>query len=203
MPQPLAPDARIEALLYVPFRQVPWPFMTLLVEPRGDPAAAVRAVREEVRRLAPDQAAGEVRRLHGLRSRWLDPARSRTGLAGLFAVSATLLTLVGIYAAVARDVAARRREFAIRQALGATAARVVGSLTLHAGATTAAGALAGAALLVAVIAPLVGQSADVPAIDPATVALVALAILAVAVATAYVPARRAAQADPSQALRVE
>ena len=38
--QPLAPDARIEALLYVPFRQVPWPFMTLLVEPRGDPAAA-------------------------------------------------------------------------------------------------------------------------------------------------------------------
>jgi len=203
VPQPLAPDARIEALLYVPFRQVPWPFMTLLVEPRGDPAAAVRAVREEVRRLAPDQAAGEVRRLHGLRSRWLDPARSRTGLAGLFAVSATLLTLVGIYAAVARDVAARRREFAIRQALGATAARVVGSLTLHAGATTAAGALAGTALLVAVIAPLVGQSADVPAIDPATVALVPLAILAVAVATAYLPARRAAQADPSQALRVE
>ena len=69
VPQPLAPDARIEAVLYLSFRQVSWPFMTLLVEPRSDPAAAVRAVRQEVTRRAPDQAAGEVWDLHALRTR--------------------------------------------------------------------------------------------------------------------------------------
>jgi putative ABC transport system permease protein len=203
VPQPLAADARIEALLYVPFRQVPWPFMTLLVEPRGDAAAAVRALREEVRRLAPDQATGEVRRLHGLRSRWLDPARSRGGLAGLFAVSAIVVTLLGLHAAVARDVAARRREFAIRQALGATAARLIGRLTLHAATTTAVGAAAGAVLLATILTPLAGHSADVPALDPAAIAAVAAAVVALAALTALGPARRAAEADPSRSLRVE
>lgn len=201
--QPLAPDARIEALLYVSYRQVPWPFMTLLVEPRGDAMAAVRAVRDEVRRLAPDQAAGDVRRLHDLRSAWLGPARSRTGLAALFAMSAAILTLAGLYAAVAREVATRRRELAIRQALGASAGRVIVSLTLRASATAGAGALAGGALLFTLIAPLLGRSADAPPLDGLTVGLVAAAILTAAVVSAYLPARRAVQADPSPALRAE
>lgn len=201
--QPLAADSRIEALIYLPFQQVPWPFMTLLVEPRGDLEAAVRAAREEVGRLAPGQAVGQIGRLHDLRSQWLDPARARTALATLLALCAVALTLVGLYATAAREVATRRREWAIRQALGATPARVVGSLTMHACATTAAGVGAGSIVLVAVVAPLLGHSADTPSLDADAVAAVAALTLTAAAVSTWWPARRAAHVDPWQALRAE
>ena len=203
VPQPLAHDARIEAVLYLSFRQVPWPFMTLLVEPRSNPASAVRAVRQEVTRRAPDQAAGEVWNLHALRTVWLVPVRSRTWLVLLFGSTAMVLTLVGLYAAITRDVAARFKEFAIRQALGATARQVTATLTLRAWAATAAGAALGVVMLMAAATPLLGQAADLPRPDPVRLAAVVAATLAAALLCAYLPARRAARAEPRDALRAE
>ncbi len=201
--QPLASDSRIEAVLYLSYRQVPWPFMTLLVEPRGDPASAGQLIRQEVARLAPDQATGDQSDLRVLRTAWLVPVRSRAWLVILFGATAGLLTLVGLYGGVTRDVASRVREFAIRQALGATPGQVTASLALRGVAATAAGAAIGAAVLLPTATRLLGQTADLPGVEPTSLAAVVVVMTAVSLVCAYLPARRAAHAAPRDALQSE
>ena len=153
--------------------------------------------------MAPDQAAGKVSDLRTLRTAWLDPVRSRTWLVILFGATATLLTLVGLYSGVTRDVASRVREFAIRQALGATPGHVTASLALRGFAATAAGAAAGAFLLLTTATPLLGQTADLPGVELASLAAVALAMTTVSLVCAYLPARKAAHAALRDVLQSE
>ena len=86
----------------------------------------------------------------------------------LFGATAGLLTLVGLYGGVTRDVASRLREFAIRQALGATPGHVTTSLALRGFAATAAGAAIGAAVLLTTATRGPGQTPDFPGVEPAS-----------------------------------
>src|SRR2546423_15107895 len=98
--------------------------MTILVVPARETAPAVAAVRQEVRRIGSSQAVGGARSIDEVRGEWLEQPRARTGIVTLFGLSTLLLALVGLYARVAYAAASRTREFAIRQALGATPAYV-------------------------------------------------------------------------------
>jgi ABC-type antimicrobial peptide transport system permease subunit len=194
----------VESVLYLSFLQVPWPFMTVVAEARSDVAAAARAVREEVARLAPDQAAGSVRMLEDLRTEWLVAPRARATLLGLFSAAALVITLVGLYGSVTREVSARFKEFAIRQALGAQPAAVTTALTLRAVAATAAGLALGVTLLFVVFQPLQRQAtADIAPIEATSLAMLVSLAGAVALLAAYVPARRASAANPADVLRAE
>ena len=144
--------------MYLSYLQTPWPFMTVVVRARADVEAAARAVREEVARLAPDQATGEVRLLSDVRTEWLVAPRARATLVALFGAAALLLTLVGIHGSVRREVVSRDRECAIRQALGASPAQVTIALTVPAVTATAMGLLCGIAALWVVVPTL--QRAD-------------------------------------------
>ena len=129
--------------------------------------------------------------------------RLSASLLGAFGLLAVVLASVGLYASMAYSVSRRTRELGVRMALGASR-RDVGRLVLGnalrlTGVGVAIGLLlaAGATRLFASL--LFGVSAGDPAIFGGVVALLA----AIALIAAYLPARRAAQLDPLQALRCE
>lgn len=130
-------------------------------------------------------------------------ARQRLGTALLaaFGVASLVLTAVGIYGLMSFSVAQRSSEMAVRSALGAQAAElrrmiVAGALRLAIGGIALG--LAGAWAARTFIA---SQLQEVSALDPMVFSSVSFGMLAIAVLSAYLPARRAAGIDPSRALR--
>ena len=111
------------------------------------------------------------------------------------------LALSGIYGVVSWSVARRRREIGIRMAIGAGRNAVVGMVLRQGALLGAWGAAIGLALLW--LGRGIGAGLYIPALDWRIAALVALLLLAMALAGAYVPARRAARLDPNRVLREE
>ena len=120
-----------------------------------------------------------------------------------FAVFTGALAAIGVYAALAHDVASRRRELAIRVALGASMTRVAGLVVREAFALTLIGATAGIALALAGSGRLRGVIFGIEPRDPIAMIAAPLAVFAIAALASAVPARRAANADPGEALRLE
>jgi putative ABC transport system permease protein len=124
-------------------------------------------------------------------------------MVAVFAGLALLLAAVGIYGVMAYSVAQRRAEIGVRLALGA-AERQIFSLVL--GDTlklTGVGVLIGTAAALAVSRSMQSLLFGVGQADPVTYGLTALALVIVALAASYVPARRATRIDPLTALRTE
>jgi len=120
-----------------------------------------------------------------------------------FAVVGTLLTVVGVYGVLALSVATRRKEMAIRTAIGA-GQRDIRKLVVGEGfRLVVAGIAAGVAL--ALIAARVFQSFlfDVAPTDPLTIVIAALLFSGITLVACWAPSRRAATVDALEALRCE
>src|SRR4030095_12113985 len=129
--------------------------------------------------------------------------RLYTLLLGAFALAALVLAAVGLYGLIAFSVAQRAHEMGIRVALGASRPEIL-RLVLGEGVGLAAvGTAIGVAAGLAATRALVGLMAGIQPNDPLTFALVAAMLLTCAALASYVPARRAAAADPLAALRAE
>jgi putative ABC transport system permease protein len=201
--RPVSHDPRAETIMYFAYQQVPWPFMTLVVEPRGDTAAVVAGIRRVLAQIDPDQATGPVRPLAALQSEWLVQPRLQGALVTLFGASTALLTLAGLYARVSYAVAQRGRECAVRQAIGATPGAVTWLLTSRAVAGAAGGLALGALALptlAGAVAPVVFETSLTA--WPRVVAIAGLMGLAVA-AACYLPARTMRGVNIAQTLRGE
>jgi putative ABC transport system permease protein len=119
-----------------------------------------------------------------------------------FAIVGTLLTVVGVYGVLALSVAARRREIAIRTAIGAHR-RDIRNLVFGEGfRLIAAGVGIGIAGALVASAPAV-VSVRVEPTDPLTLAAAGALFVGVSVVACWVPTRRAAAVDPLEALRCE
>jgi putative ABC transport system permease protein len=119
----------------------------------------------------------------------------------LFALVATALTAVGLFSVVALDVTERRREFALRLALGATGSAVARGVMSGAARMVAAGVVAGivaAAVASAAVQRLLYQ---VPALDLPTYGSVVAVIAVVVIVATYLPVRRATRVAPAEVLR--
>ena len=120
-----------------------------------------------------------------------------------FAVVACILTLAGIYGMLSLSVASRRREIAIRTAMGAEKHNVL-KLVLREGVLViAVGVTAGLVAATGLSRVLGAFLFEVEATDPATLLVMGSLFAAVALLACWVPARRAAEADPVSALREE
>jgi putative ABC transport system permease protein len=201
--QPLSGDPRAESVLYLSFHQVPWPFMTVVFEPTGGSAPALRALREEVTRLDPTQALGAVRPIDDLRTEWLTLPRLRTEIVAVFGLSTLVLTLAGLYARVSYAVVSRGRELAIRQAVGARPADVIRTVSGEAAAVTIAGCAIGFAALRPALSAIARFAGGLPTNSGPLLAAMAIAFACVATASAYGPARRASRANAADVLRAD
>jgi len=113
-----------------------------------------------------------------------------------------VLSLVGLYGSVSYAVSRRTREMGIRAALGASRSRIVWESLQDGVAVLACGAIAGIPLAVSAMRPLADLIPEgVNPWDPVWFSAVTLMLLATGCAAAWIPARRAAQVDPSSALR--
>jgi predicted permease len=124
-------------------------------------------------------------------------------LLGIASTVALVLGAVGIYGVISYVVSLRTREIAIRLALGAQPSDVRRMVSRQAAAVVAIGIGVGLAGALAVMRALRALLFDVSPTDPVALAGAAAVLVAVSIAASWLPARRAADLDPAQALRAE
>jgi ABC-type antimicrobial peptide transport system permease subunit len=131
------------------------------------------------------------------------PRRTNVALVRAFAGIALLLAAVGVYAVTAFTVALRRREIAIRSALGAAASRNARDIIADATGPMVLGVLLGAAGTFAAAPALRAVLFQVDPVSPAPFAIVACTLMAAGLAAAVVGALPIRRIDPLDALRTE
>jgi ABC-type antimicrobial peptide transport system permease subunit len=124
-------------------------------------------------------------------------------LISAFSILALLLSAIGIYGVLAYAVTERTREIGIRMALGAEKSDITGMVLKRSLLLAATGVALGVAGALAVTRVLARFLFDVKPTDPATFAMVAAVLMAVALSAGLLPARRATRVDPLVALRWE
>ena len=138
---------------------------------------------------------------------YVEKARAQTRfvtvLAGALGALALFLACIGIYGVTSYSVAERKREIAIRIAVGADSAHVGKMVLRQSGTPVLIGVIAGLALAAALTPLLSGMLFGVRPSDPLTYVFIALVLSAVGVLACYIPARRATKVDPMIALRCE
>ena len=129
--------------------------------------------------------------------------RFRTFLLGLFGAMALVLAATGIFGVISYSVSRRTNEIGIRVALGASRGTILRMVLRETLVLTFAGLAVGLPCALAASRLLGNMLFGVSASDPATLAIVAITLAAVAALAGYVPARRAMRVDPMVALRYE
>jgi putative ABC transport system permease protein len=189
--------------LYLPLWQA-MPFSKdLVVRTEADPRPLIPVIERAIRSVDPTAAVENVRTLEQIRG---DSIASRAFAMQLlvgFSVTGSILSLVGIYGVLSLSVASRRREIAIRAAVGAGGREIRGLIFGEGFRLIAGGVLSG--ILAAVVLSRVLRSFlfEVEATDPATLVAVGLLFAVVALLACWAPGNRAAKVDPIEALRCE
>src|SRR5580700_2692223 len=189
--------------IYLPLWQAQAFSKHLVVRTAADPRAVLVAVERELHAVDPTAAIENPKTLEQIRD---DSLASRTFAMHLligFSVVGSVLTLVGIYGVISLSVASRRRELAIRNAVGAEQ-KDIRNLILGEGLRLiGSGVLAGMALAIFLSRVLRTFLFEVEPSDPETLLVVGALFVGVALLACWVPVRRAAKVDPLEALRYE
>jgi predicted permease len=199
--QDVNPGAESTPMLFVPHAQVPLLDMTVVLRTSSTAlvtSAALQAVIRQADATLPVPPLEEIRRSR------LDAAaghRFNLSLLGAFAAVALVLSITGVYAMLAFTIVERRREIAVRIALGATPSAVVRLLVGGGFALALAGAAIGLAASVALTRVLQSLLYEVTPTDPWTFAGATVVLLLAAAAACYVPARKTGRGDPLEILR--
>ena len=188
---------------YFPYSQAPSRYYTFAVRSGAQGTAVVPALRSAIAQIDPDLALSDVKTMQERAVLSMSSRRTSLLLALAFGGLALFLSAIGIYGVLAYLVTQRRREIAIRMALGSTPAGVV-RLVLRQGlvivALGLAAGFAGAAGLQRVI---VSQIYGVRPLDPLVIGGVTIVLGTIALAACALPTRRAARVDPVAVLKEE
>jgi putative ABC transport system permease protein len=194
-------EQETQAQLYLPFPQLAWGDMNLLVRTAVPPRSLTTAVRAQIAAVDPDQPVTNVQTVEELMDSSRSQPRFTMLLLGAFSATALALAVIGIYGVLSYSVAQRRQEFGIRLALGAEHADIL-NLVVRQGFMLA---LAGTAIGLAASLPLTRLMASmlykVGAHDVLTFILTPVLMLFVALLASYLPARRATRVNPIETLR--
>jgi predicted permease len=198
------PREPAQPFVYFPFAQNPdVSGATFYVCTRSDPGAMALALRQVAARDAPNLPVYDVRTVEEQFSNLMAADRLLTYLTLGMALLAALLAAVGLYGVMAYVVIRRRRETAIRMALGAQRADVLKQVMGNGLRLALIGLAIGIASALALSRLLSSMLYGVKPTEAAVYIAVTLTLLAVAFAACYIPARRALKVDPMVALRYE
>ena len=195
----VAPDAEI----YWTSAQRPMSATTVILRTAADPDLLAGPLRAELARIDPDLPLFDVRTLQNIVDESVAQPRFNGVLLGLFAAVALLLATIGVYGVISYSVTRRLREIGVRLALGAGRGQILGQVLRRGLGLMAAGI--GIGLIVAFFAArvLATMVYDISPTDPATLATVALLLIAVGATACLLPALRATRVDPVIVLREE
>jgi putative ABC transport system permease protein len=195
---------------YLPIEQAPseaWRWnqysLDLIVRGTNDPMPLANQIRQIVASKAPGVPFTGVSTMDERVSRSIAQERFTTTLISIFSTLALLLASIGIYGVLSYTVSQRRREIAVRMALGAQRRGVVAMIVIQGMKLTLIGltiGLAGALLATRLIASLLFQ---VTPNDPMVLTAAAVLLAAIALLASYLPARRASALDPLAVLRAD
>jgi len=194
----------IPPVFYTPWRQdAQVRYMTFYVKSALPPEQLLRSIPEVVKSIDPTVPVEDLKTMPQQIRENIFLDRMITILSAAFAILATLLAGVGLYGVLAYTVAQRTREIGVRMALGANAAKVRGLVLKQVAIMTAIGGIIGVAAALGL-----GQAArsllfGLEGNDALVFSMSVLLLAVVALAAGYVPARRAAEVNPMQALRYD
>jgi putative ABC transport system permease protein len=161
------------------------------------------AIQKELRSVDPTVAIENVRTLEQVRDNSVATRTFAMQLLVGFSIVASVLTLVGVYGVLSLSVAARRREIAVRSAVGASGRDIRNLVFADAFRLIAGGVLAGVAAAIVLSRGLTSFLFEVEPTDAPTLVAVGVLFASVALLACWMPTRRAAQIDPLEALRSE
>jgi putative ABC transport system permease protein len=187
--------------LYQPSSQRSLPFMAFVVRTAGDPYAAMPTIRRAAAELDPSLPLANVKTMDEHVARALARPRFVSTLVTAFGALALTLAIIGIYGVMSWSVNERRREFAIRLALGVRGGALLGVALRKAMLLACAGIAAGLVGARLATRILDGLLFGIQPTDASAFAAAALVVAVVALAACYIPARRALGADPVTLLR--
>ncbi|HJT98054.1 MAG TPA: FtsX-like permease family protein, partial [Rhodanobacteraceae bacterium] len=189
--------------VYAYYKQSPEAYATLALRTNVPPTTLVAPLRAALQRIDPEQPVFDIRTMTERIAISLDDRRTPMLLLMLFAGVALTLSAVGIYGVLAFAVALRTGEIGVRLSLGAQRRDITRLVLGDGGRLTAIGLALGLAGAVAIGVAMRSQLYGVGAFDPLTLAVVVVVIAATAWLACWLPARRAARVQPTEALRYE
>jgi predicted permease len=197
-------DVDVRPTVYVHYLQRPRyaAEFSVVVRGRGDAAGLISAMRREARSLNPEMPT-KFEPLAQLVSASLDNRRFSMVMLGVFAGTALVLAMVGLYGVMAYITSERTREIGVRMALGAQRGEMLGLILRQSFTLVAVGIVAGVLGAIAATRVLATLLYDVGTTDLVTFGAVIILLGVAALIASYIPARRAMNVDPMVALRHE
>ena len=192
-----------DAQLFVPEMQNPVRAVNLIIRAKVDPAALASAARLAVWATDKDEPIYSLRTMDDLIRRFGANRRVETLLLTFLGMLATVLAAIGIYGVVAETISQRTSEIGLRMALGAEPGDILRMVLQRSLALTLAGIVVGLGAGFYLVRYLQSLLFGIELRDGITFGSAGGMLLAVALVTAYLPARRAARIDPVATLRFQ
>ena len=177
--------------------------MSIAIRTRSDPRQVADGLREAVHQLDPALAVADVKQMDEVADSSVSTPRFTFALVGLFAGLAILLAAIGAYGVIAYTVSQRTQEFGLRVALGAKQTDLLRMVLVQSARLAVPGTILGVLLALSLGRVMRNLVYGVNPADPVILSTVVLLVLTVALIASFVPALRAARADPMATLRAE
>jgi predicted permease len=195
------PASEANPQVYLPDRLYPPQVAFLALRADGDPLRVVEAVRAEVRSIDSNQSVTDVRMMDEILEQAAGQQHLAARVLGVFAVTALLLAVIGLYGVMAYSVARRTQEIGIRRALGAGHREVLWMVVGQGLRVSTIGIVCGVAAAYASTRLLESLLFEVSTTDAMTFVVVPAVFVLVALLASLIPASRAVRIDPVGALR--
>ena len=188
--------------IFIPHAQNPYLVMNVVIRTTVEPGALGPSARAQALTVDPDQPVHSITTMEGLLDDILQQDRFAMLFVALFAAAGLVTAATGVYALLAYTVAQRRREIAVRMAIGASSSSVAWSIVMESLTLALAGCVVGALGVVAVSRLVQSILFGIAPQDPLTLVTTVVVLLTVVLAASWLPARRAARTNPVSALRI-
>ena len=188
--------------IFIPHAQNPYLIMNVVVRTTIDPGALAQSARTQALKVDPDQPVHSVTTMERLMDDTMQQDRFAMLFVALFAAAGLLTAATGVYALLAYTVAQRRREIAVRMAIGASGFDVARLIVMESLTLALVGCVVGGLGVIAFSRLAQSILFGIAPQDPLTLVTTAAVLLTAVLAASWLPARRAARINPVSAMRI-